>query len=105
MVKLLREIRVHKGVLTAGVVAGRQEDTSRGLSLSDDMASCRRGENAVLADQELLDSVGSTNLGNDLDDLWVPEAAITTNNKERVLELASAILVQTAATRVIRVYL
>lgn len=48
------------------------------------MAGSRGGENTVLADEKLLDTVGSTNLGDELDDLGVPEATITTNNKEGI---------------------
>lgn len=48
------------------------------------MAGGGGGENTILADEKLLDTVGSTNLGNELDDLGVPEATITTNNKEGI---------------------
>lgn len=72
--------------LTAGVVAGRQEDTTGGLALADDMAGGGGGQNTVLADKELLDTVGGANLGNQLDDLGVPEAAVTTDDEERACE-------------------
>lgn len=49
---------------TARVVAGSQEDTSGSLAKANDMTGSRGGENAVLADDELLDAVGGTNLGN-----------------------------------------
>jgi hypothetical protein len=64
-------------------MAGRQEDTSSGLAKSDDMAGGRRRQNTILADEELLYTVGSTDLGNQLDDLGVVVAAITTNDEER----------------------
>lgn len=64
-------------------MAGSQENTTSGLALADDMASSGSGQNAVLADEQLLDTVGGTNLGNQLDDLGVPEATITTNDEER----------------------
>lgn len=70
-------------MLTAGVVAGSQEDAAGRLALPDDMAGGRGREQAVLADDELLDSVCSTDLGNQLDDLGVPVPAVATNNEER----------------------
>jgi hypothetical protein len=45
---------------------------------------CRH--NAILTDQELLDTVSGTNLCNHLSDLWVPVAAITADDKVRVLD-------------------
>lgn len=69
--------------LTTGVVAGRQEDTTSGLALSDDVAGSRGGQDAILADQELLDAICGTNLCTELDDLGVPESAVTTDDKER----------------------
>ena len=68
--------------LTAGVVAGGQENTSCGLALADDMAGSRSRENAILADQKLLDAISGANLCDQLDDLGVPEAAITPNDEE-----------------------
>lgn len=47
---------------TTGVVAGRQQDATSGLAYPDDMAGGRCAEDAVLADQELLDAVRSANL-------------------------------------------
>lgn len=69
--------------LTARVMASSQEDTSGSLAQTDDMTGSRGGKDAVLADDELLDPVGGTNLGNKLDDLGVPVSAVTTNNKKR----------------------
>lgn len=39
-------------------------------------------QNAILSDHELLDTVCSTNLRNQLRNLWVPVASITTNDEE-----------------------
>lgn len=50
------------------------------------MTGSRRAHDAILTDQELLDAIGSTNLGNDLSNLWVPEATITANDEERALD-------------------
>lgn len=63
-------------------MASGQEDTTSSLPLPNDMAGSRCGQNAVLADQQLLDAIRSTDLGNQLDDLWVPVSAVTTNNEE-----------------------
>ncbi len=40
----------------------------------------------MLADQELLNSVGSSNLRNQLNDLWVPVPSVATNNQEAALD-------------------
>lgn len=63
-------------------MAGSKEDASSGLPLANDMAGSRRRENAILADQKLLDAISSTNLCDQLDDLGVPEATITANDEE-----------------------
>lgn len=65
-------------------MAGSQQDASGSLADANDMAGRRSGKNSILADDELLDTVGGTDLGNQLDDLGVPEPAITTNDKSRV---------------------
>lgn len=65
-------------------MAGRQENATGGIALADEVARCRGRQDAILADQELLDTVGSTDLGDQLDDLGVPEPAITADNEERV---------------------
>lgn len=65
-------------------MTGSQENATSRLPLADDMAGGGCGQNAVLADEELLDAVCGTNLGNNLDDLRVPETAVTANDKERV---------------------
>lgn len=69
-------------LLTTGVVAGSQKNTASGLPLADDMAGSRCGQDAVLADEQLLDTVCGTDLCDQLDDLGVPVPAITTNNQE-----------------------
>lgn len=63
-------------------MAGGEQNTARSLSQSDDMTGCRCGENAVLTDEELLDAIRSTDLGDQLDDLWIPEATITADDEE-----------------------
>jgi hypothetical protein len=87
--------------LTAGVVAGSEEDASSGLAFPNDMAGSGSRENAVLADQELLDTVGGTDLCDQLDDLGVPVATITTNDEEGacVLSVSSGISTGGSAVR------
>lgn len=64
-------------------MTGSQENTTSSLSLADDMAGSWRGQNTVLADEELLDAVSGTNLGDQLNDLGIPETTVTTNDEER----------------------
>jgi hypothetical protein len=50
------------------------------------MASGGRAENAALADDELADAVGGTDLGDELGDLRVPVAAVAANDQSAVLD-------------------
>lgn len=63
-------------------MASGQEDAASGLALANDMAGGRGGQNAILADDELLDTVGNANLGDQLDDFGIPVPAITANDEE-----------------------
>lgn len=63
-------------------MAGSEEDTTGSLVDADDMAGGGGRQDTVLADEELLDTVGGTNLGNQLDDLGVPVTAVTANDEE-----------------------
>ena len=65
---------------------GGQQDTTSGLANADDMAGSGSAEDAVLANNELLDTVCGTDLCNDLSDLRVPVAAITTNDEGGALD-------------------
>jgi len=67
---------------TTWVVTGGEQDATRSLSQSNDVAGSRRRKNSILSNEKLLGAVCSTDLGDQLDDLGVPEAAITTDNKE-----------------------
>jgi len=49
------------------------------------VTGCRCAHDTVLTDQELLNAIGSTNLGNGLGDLWVPVTAIAANDEERAI--------------------
>ena len=67
--------------LTTGVVTGSQENTTGRLPLPDHMAGGWRGQDTILTDQELLDAVGSTDLGDHLDDFGVPKAAVASDDQ------------------------
>jgi hypothetical protein len=71
---------------TSSIVAGSQKDTTSGLALPDDMASCWSTQDTMLADQKLLHAIGSSNLGNQLDNLRVPVSSVTTNDQEASLD-------------------
>jgi hypothetical protein len=67
-------------------VTGSQKNTTGRLALADDMTGSWSAQNAILADEELLDAVCSTDLGDQLYNFWVPVSSITTNDKETVLD-------------------
>lgn len=68
--------------LTARVVAGCEQNTTRRLAKANDMAGCGSREDSVLADEKLLDAIRGTDLGNQLDHLGVPESTIATDDEE-----------------------
>ena len=74
-----------RGELTTGVVACSQEDTTRRLAYPDDVTGGGCAHDSVLADEKLLNAIGSAHLGDGLGDLGVPVTAITTNDEERAL--------------------
>jgi hypothetical protein len=57
------------------------------------MAGSRSGEDTVLTDKKLLDTVGGTNLGNELDHLRVVVATIATDDKKRAYQFIRSWLV------------
>jgi hypothetical protein len=63
------------------VVAGGEQDTASGLADADEVAGSRSGHDAILADEELLHAICGTDLCNDLGDLGVVVAAITTDDE------------------------
>jgi hypothetical protein len=73
-------------------VAGSQEDATGGLALADDVAGRWRRQDAILADEELLDAICRTDLGDQLDNLWVPEPSIAANDEEGILEKSGELL-------------
>jgi len=63
-------------------VASSQEDSTGSLPLPNDMAGSGCAENAILSYQQLLDSVGSANLGDQLYYLGVVIASISSDDKK-----------------------
>jgi len=70
---------------TTRIVTGCEEDAPGSLSFPDDMASCWRAEDAILADQELFHSICSADLGDQLCDLRVVESPVSSYHQERTL--------------------
>ena len=66
-------------------MAGSEEDTAGRFPYPDEVTGSRCAHDAILADQELLDAIGSTDLGNGLGDLGVPVTTVSTDDEERVL--------------------
>lgn len=64
-------------------MACSEQDASGSLADANDMAGRGSGKNSILADDKLLDAIGRTDLGNQLNDLGVPEPAIAANDKRR----------------------
>ena len=71
--------------LTPRIVASREQDSTRSLSFSNDVASGRRTQYAVLTNKDLFHSVSGTNLSNQLNELWIVEASVSANNQEAAL--------------------
>jgi hypothetical protein len=67
-------------------MTGSQENTTSCLSHTDEITRRGSAHNAMLADQQLLDAIGGTDLCDLGDHLRVVVTAITTNDKERVLD-------------------
>jgi hypothetical protein len=47
------------------------------------VAGCGCAEDAILTDKQLLDTIGGTDLGNQLSDFWVPVTSVTANHENR----------------------
>ena len=77
------------GSPAARIVARCEEYASRCLALPNDMTGGRRGQNAILADQKLLDAIRRTDFGNQLDHLGIPVPAIAANYQEGACERCS----------------
>ena len=63
-------------------MTGGQQDTASSLSHADEVASSGSAENAILSHQDLLDTVGGTDLCDLGDHLGVVVTAIATNDEE-----------------------
>lgn len=72
-------------ILTTRVVAGGQQNTTSGLPHTDQVAGRGGTQDAILTHDELLDTIGGTDLRNLLDNLGVVVAAITGNDKGSTL--------------------
>lgn len=72
--------------LTSSIVRSSQKNTTGSFTLANDMTGSRCAQDAILADQQLLDTICSTDLGNQLHNLWIPVSSITTNDQEAVLD-------------------
>ena len=66
-------------------MAGSEKNTTRSISLSNDMACSRCTQNSILSDQQLLYAVGRSNLGNQLHHFWVVVSPISSNDQEAAL--------------------
>lgn len=67
-------------------MTGSQQNATSSFALSDDMTGCWCAQDTILTDQKLLDSVRSSNLGYQLDNLGVPVSAITADDQEASLD-------------------
>lgn len=74
-------IPVHVPLTTRIMTCGEQNTTSS-LSFPNDMAGSWRAEYSVLTDQYLLHAVSGTDLGDQLDQLRVVEASISSNDQK-----------------------
>ena len=63
-------------------MTGGKEDATSGLAFSNNMARSRRAQYPVLPDQKLLDTICGTNFCDQLHDLGIVEAAISSNDQE-----------------------
>lgn len=66
-------------------MAGGEQNTTSGLPDPDDMTGSRRTEDTILTDQQLLDAVGRTDLGNLLCDFRVPVTPVTADDEESAI--------------------
>ena len=67
-------------------MAGREQNATGCLSLADDVRGSGRAQDAILADEQLLDAVCSSNLCDELDDFGVPVSSIASDDQEAILD-------------------
>ena len=70
---------------TSRVVTGSQQDTTSCLHLPNDMTRGRCAENAILPDNEFLDSVSNPDPCDQLHHFWIVITPVSTNHKECAL--------------------
>ncbi len=73
-------------VRTAGIVAGRQHQAAKGLVFADDVGGRRRGQNTVLADHHLAETVGGGHGDRLLDHLEIEVAAVAADHQRLALK-------------------
>ena len=66
-------------------MTGSEENTTGGLSDANDMAGSWSGQDAILTDEKLLDTICRANFSNQLDNFGIPVSAVTTDDKESTL--------------------
>lgn len=64
-------------------MASSKQDATCSFSLANDMTCRRCAENAVLTNQQLLDTICSTDFGNELADFGVVESPVAADDQER----------------------
>lgn len=75
-----------RALLTTSIVTGSQKDTTGSFAFANNVTGGRCTQDPILTDQELLDAICSSNLGNQLHNFWVPVSSITTNDQEAALD-------------------
>ncbi|MCY1231711.1 hypothetical protein D9M72_441710 [compost metagenome] len=65
----------------AGIVAGREHNTAKGLVFADDVGGGRRRQNAATADEYAAEAVRRRHLDGDLDDFAVVVAAVAADHQ------------------------
>lgn len=85
MICLPKLSRYSSQQLTTRVVTGSQQNTTGSLPDTDQVTGSRGTEDAVLADEQLFDTVSGTNLCDLLNNLGVVVTAITGDNEGGIL--------------------
>lgn len=75
-------LRRNHGIRTSRIMTRGQKNTTRGTTFPNNIAGSWCGEDTVLSDQKLLHPICCSDLGYQLDHLWVVVSSISTDNKE-----------------------
>ena len=70
---------------TSRVVASSEQNTTGSPSFTNNMTGSRGTQDTVLTDQQLLDTISSTNLSNQLHNLGIVVSSISSNDQETPL--------------------